>query len=681
MFAYMKKCLYALVLLFAVASAISCKGEMDQLQSQIDIIRQGEIVSIKEQMEGINTSIKDLEKLDAQLQVYIQLLQTASTNLQTTVGGHSEQLTQLDASVKSLQTKEADIQSQITSLRTYVNTKLSEETDWANATFSTLEQYNATSNEITALKDSVAAVNTSVSELETRLDGKIAADIASAAAALQSQLDAVQARLTALEARLSSVESQVENLLRRIQSISVVPTFTDGSVGIKRVPTRLRFEVLPRSASVALAGLGVSAFSLDAVQAQVKSSSFTHLPIIAVLDNGEFLEVYVNGEALGDSFFSGTSGASARLKVSDGNNERASAFFGLTPDPSVSPDVTVFSESSNCYLVPSAGLYSFKTVKGNSSTSVGEVARAEVLWESFGTDKAPEPGDIIAKATYDSANPDFVTFTTPELLKNGNAVIAARDAGGNILWSWHIWVCKDYDPVATAHTYYNDAGVLMDRNLGATSATPGDIAAVGLLYQWGRKDPFLAGHEIAYPYSGTATRETAASTLAWPSPVASNASTGTIGYAIAHPTTFITANNNMDWYYSSERTTDNTRWQPQKTLYDPCPSGWRVPDGGSDGVWAKALGRTTTFSHSWDSDNAGMDFGGTLGSAGSIWYPAPGYLYMGSGGLAIVGCRGDWWSCTPSGLSVGRIAIYYDGRVIQDPMNRGFGISVRCLRE
>ena len=132
-----------------------------------------------------------------------------------------------------------------------------------------------------------------------------------------------------------------------------------------------------------------------------------------------------------------------------------------------------------------------------------------------------------------------MTFSTPEALKNGNAVIAAKDADGNILWSWHIWVCKDYDPVAKAQTYYNNAGVMMDRNLGATSATPGNIASVGFLYQWGRKDPFLAGHEIAYPYSGSATRETAASTLAWPSPVASNASAGTIGYATAHPTTFI----------------------------------------------------------------------------------------------------------------------------------------------
>ena len=673
---------FVLVLLFAAASAISCKNEMDHLQSQIDGIRQGEIPSIKEQVEGINASIKDLKRLDAQLQGYIELLQTASANLQTTVGGHSEQLTQLDASIKALQTKDTEIQSQISSLSTYVDTKLSQETEWANATFSTLEQYNATCAEIAGLKTSIAAVNTSLSALETRLNEKIAADIAAATASMQSQVDAVLTRLTALESRLSSVESRVEDLLKRIQSISVVPTYADGSVGVKQVPTKIRFEVLPRSVSVALAGLSLSAFSLDAVQTQTKSSAFTHLPIRAVQDNGEFLELYVDGEKLGDAFFAGTNGASARLKVSDGNNERASAFFALTADSSTSPDMTVFSDPSNCYLVPSAGIYSFKTVKGNSTETVGEVAKAELLWESFGNDKKPEVGDIIAQVSYDSAYPGFVTFTTPVVLKNGNAVIAVKDAGDNILWSWHIWVSKGYDPVATAQTYYNDAGVMMDRNLGAISATPGDIGAVGLLYQWGRKDPFLAASQLTYPYSSTATREIAASTLSWPSPVKSDSSNGTIGYAVAHPTTFITVGDNMDWYYTGGYTCDHTRWQSEKTIYDPCPSGWRIPDGGSNGVWPKALGSQSDFTYTWDSVKAGMEFSGKLGSADCIWYPAAGYRYMGSGAMVLVGTYGNYWSCSPLGNEISRFSIYYDGRVTQKmSIAPGFATSARCMRE
>lgn len=89
-------------------------------------------------------------------------------------------------------------------------------------------------------------------------------------------------------------------------------------------------------------------------------------------------------------------------------------------------------------------------------------------------------------------------------LKEGNAVIAVfseADGGGDILWSWHIWVtAADLDAAVQTYTLYDNfaaAGptVLMDRNLGALKAgmwgTNGDNLALGLLYQWGRKDPFL----------------------------------------------------------------------------------------------------------------------------------------------------------------------------------------------
>ncbi|MBQ7518151.1 MAG: hypothetical protein IJU13_06990, partial [Bacteroidales bacterium] len=127
--------------------------------------------------------------------------------------------------------------------------------------------------------------------------------------------------------------------------------------------------------------------------------------------------------------------------------------------------------TANCYVVSQARTYSIPTVKGNSAESVGSVASAEVLWESFGTDETPTVGDIIEQVQYEATTGKIV-FSTPVTLKNGNAVIAAKDASGEILWSWHIWVCKDYDPEATAQEYYNNAGTMMDRNLGATSATP-----------------------------------------------------------------------------------------------------------------------------------------------------------------------------------------------------------------
>ncbi len=102
----------------------------------------------------------------------------------------------------------------------------------------------------------------------------------------------------------------------------------------------------------------------------------------------------------------------------------------------------------------------------------------------------------------------------------GNAVIAAyndADCEGEIIWSWHIWVTSE-DPtnISNAITYYTYAwdengiyGVnsgrasipgygMMSCNLGALASVPtaatgeGATSTYGLLYQWGRKDPFPA---------------------------------------------------------------------------------------------------------------------------------------------------------------------------------------------
>ncbi|MGM9740920.1 MAG: hypothetical protein ACI3ZP_09995 [Candidatus Cryptobacteroides sp.] len=346
-------------------------------------------------------------------------------------------------------------------------------------------------------------------------------------------------------------------------------------------------------------------------------------------------------------------------------------FFRTEVDYSSATDLSS-PESANCYIVSSGGKYKFKTVNGNSSTSVGNVASCEVLWESLGTSTIPSQGNLIPYAMYQDG---YIYFTSSS--SKGNAVIAAKDASGNILWSWHIWLTD----TPLGQTYNNNAGVIMDRNLGATSATPGDVGALGLLYQWGRKDPFLSSSSIS---SSTEAK----STITWPSPVGSSASIGTISYTIAHPTTFISYNsNNYDWYYTGDSSTDNTRWQSSKTIYDPCPVGWRVPNGGSNGVWATAFGTSSywTTSSNWNSTYKGMDFSKTdnnLGSSGPIWYPASGYRGSSSGSLYGVGSCGYFWSVSPNGTYAYDLHFDRSDSVVPaDDDRRAFGQSVRCLQE
>ena len=327
------------------------------------------------------------------------------------------------------------------------------------------------------------------------------------------------------------------------------------------------------------------------------------------------------------------------------------------------------SGSANCYIVSGIGTYKFKAVKGNGSTSVGSVSTASVLWESFGTSTTLSVGALIENVSYDDG---YIGFQTASAFKKGNAVIAAKDASGNILWSWHIWLTD----APQGQVYYNNAGTMMDRNLGATSATPGDVGALGLLYQWGRKDPFLGSSSF---WSDVLAK----STITWPSDVSSTSSTGTIAYATKNPTTFISGSSSTsyDWHYSSR---DNTLWTTSdktKSIYDPCPPGWRVPDGGSSGVWSKALGSSSSFSYAYNSSYEGMNFSGKFGSASTIWYPASGYRISGDGSLHHVAHYGLYWSASSSGNYAYELYFRNDGVVGQsDSGGRAGGQSVRCLQ-
>lgn len=326
------------------------------------------------------------------------------------------------------------------------------------------------------------------------------------------------------------------------------------------------------------------------------------------------------------------------------------------------------SETANCYIVSTKGLYKIRTVKGNDKNqTLTTASSACIVWESFGTDVKPQKCDLISSVCYKSG---YLIFETANTFKEGNAVIAVKDKSGKILWSWHIWLTDQ----PRKHVYRNNAGTMMDRNLGATSATKGDVGALGLLYQWGRKDPFLGSSSINEDIE-------AKSTITWPSEVDSNSSNGTIEYATAHPSTFISCSyyysdyGNYDWYYTGSSSTDNTRWTTsQKSIYDPCPSGWRVPNGGSNGIWSKAGFADTTY------DGSGISF--SISSPSTTWYPASGSRSHSGGSLGAVGGLGYYWSASPHDYRAYGLCFRYDGSVFPSYHNyRAYGQSVRCLQE
>ena len=305
--------------------------------------------------------------------------------------------------------------------------------------------------------------------------------------------------------------------------------------------------------------------------------------------------------------------------------------------------------TANCYIVPPVcAEYAFNaSVKGNSKESVGIIASAEVLWETTLKYDNIQVNDIISEVTVNGNNVHFLL--APEA-KEGNALIAVKDAEGTILWSWHIWVV-DFDPVETQQKYINGA-IVMDRYLGATTVMPpgnwaenNDFSSYGLYYQWGRKDPLVMN---TYPVPGGAIRLYGYS----------YSEHNSIEYATKHPTDFY---DNVDWGF------DNDLWGKTKTVNDPCPVGWKVPDRS---VW-----------ETWDVSNSQSDgFCFVITSPGSV--PTAYYPYNGFGeGDSIYpnNMNGNTYSWTSSPCTYFTASLY-SGWIGND-LYYDHKLPIRCMKE
>lgn len=248
--------------------------------------------------------------------------------------------------------------------------------------------------------------------------------------------------------------------------------------------------------------------------------------------------------------------------------------------------------TANSYIVAAAGDYKFNaTVKGNGSanlagisktTAATDISKAELVWASYGTATAPANGELIRRIGYKDG---YVFFSTGNAgYREGNAVVAIKDASGNILWSWHLWF--ESDDLESLKQIYPGGAVFMDRDLGArapavAASTSDDINAFGLLYQWGRKDPFLNTYRLNRCANSDGTTGLPAVQGSVEQRAGALNLTNTVADAVQYPFRF---------YYSSSYTINGSgttewatdmvdgMWSDSKTIFDPCPAGWRVPD-------------------------------------------------------------------------------------------------------
>lgn len=318
---------------------------------------------------------------------------------------------------------------------------------------------------------------------------------------------------------------------------------------------------------------------------------------------------------------------------------------------------------SNCYMVkPDGHTIAIPVRRANEfalQIKETDLLTASILWADV---------NGVVKLTKADATgyKDYIYVTGGA---TGNALVALKNEEGTILWSWHIWV-TNYDPDSENATFTNNGFTFMDRNLGAAKAglatsTADTDRTHGLYYQWGRKDPFPStlAPGATQPGGGTFTVSTTNSTI------------GTVAYSVQNPTVFLGLNSGRyDWNYNAR---DNELWGHSggKTLYDPCPAGWRVPKN-------PGMSETTSPWYGYTKDN-----GGTF-NKGYTWngaiYPASGWRQHSTGVLGDVAIRIDLWSASPYSESVNTVTVlsaYSTSVEVHKANYRSTGFPVRCVRE
>ena len=279
-----------------------------------------------------------------------------------------------------------------------------------------------------------------------------------------------------------------------------------------------------------------------------------------------------------------------------------------------------------------------------------------------------------------NGNEAFLQFEVKkENIKNGNAVIAVMK-NNVVVWSWHLWFAPDnvlntiacwnyqnvrYDftqeTLGTKYIAYERSAYTSPHNVRVKveqETSNGGAKKEGFiiikqgtgyraperyttLYQFGRKDAFPGTDKNL---SGT-FNESAGDNMS-------------IQNSIQHPENFY--NNGNTWfnvppagysYYNlwAANTTYYKDNAVSKTVYDPCPAGFKIPSYNAFSGFSKTGENTQNqadFNVSGAWDNNGWNFNNKLTAPdGTIFFPTSGYRDS-DGSLSAVDIWGMYWGAT-----------------------------------
>ncbi|MGP1481701.1 MAG: fimbrillin family protein, partial [Hoylesella enoeca] len=341
---------------------------------------------------------------------------------------------------------------------------------------------------------------------------------------------------------------------------------------------------------------------------------------------------------------------------------------------------------------------------------------AKIVW-------ADESGLVTNLSVTGSGTNAFVKFEVPaNKIKNGNAVIAVTK-GGTVVWSWHLWfapqdalgtvACTNFqnkvynftnETLGWKYTVWNGTTYSAPRKVkvkvrqmakNGTNYEEGVITITqnngnvrqgyATLYQFGRKDAF-PGVDASKLAAGSHFTENAGNNMS-------------IQNGIQNPGSFYTWGSS--WYstpptgysYYNLWSADNTVTGGNdnsvvKTVYDPCPVGFKMPASNAfTGFTANGQNGGTMNVNGTDNlqtyqNNFGHNFWTSSSKTATINFPASGYRDSYDGSLLGVGSYGYYWSVVPYN-SYGGCHLYFGSGYVY-PLyydNRSYGLAARPVSE
>ena len=290
----MKK-IFLFSLIALLVSCVDYTDDINAIDERLDALEQS-VPSIEEQISAIQTSIKALEEIDKSLDESIKALEASDE-------ATAEEIVALKEADKAIETKIAE-------LKTYVDDTIKSTKDWVNATFATLEQLNALSSEVAALKNLVetnkaeAAANlaTAIANLETSLKAwvgeqlsnyytiaEIDAKIAELQKAIADGDSALQQQLNDLKSQLETTKSEVTEAYKK--AIEEAITENNGVINTKiaseiaAVNKRIDEEVSTINAKI------------TTLQAQVDKNTEDIAKLLARIQSVSYVPQYSDGKA------------------------------------------------------------------------------------------------------------------------------------------------------------------------------------------------------------------------------------------------------------------------------------------------------------------------------------------------------------------------------------------------